>query len=434
MPVNPKTGQKYTISDNGTNRLHIYGTPGQKGVRPASKDYRVVKMARPKGYTYDPSNTQYYKTSESDGGLTSTRTYQNGRKVNSPGSAWAKSGLPATDYQQALNTWNITNQPTIDKLTLNKTREGQSQNQAYNAIAGYYAGLGNTAKNLMGQTGALGAQTDTRLQQLGADRNSAIQANASQYGGPLGEIAQRMANSESQAALNRGASNDAAVRGLNASTTANRQALIGNVGASQQIAGQERLSLLKGQGNQALQSYTDKINEIEGQKGSKILDTARQLGYDRQALGLKELALQQSAADKAAARAQAAADAAASRKIAQQNADANTTRANKPPAASKPKAPKDSTKFWSQVSQAIGRFKAGKYRVDKKDISKGSSYDAMVGDYNEAVAAAARSLMTLGNALSPYAVTQIHNAGYQVGGRYPVAASGSPLGPPRRKR
>jgi len=425
MPVNSK-GQKYTISDDGKNRLHTYGTPGKKGVRFASKDYRVVKMARPKGYTYDPTNTQYYKTTESDGGLTSTRTYQSGRKVSSAGSAWKKSGLPVSDYQQALNTWNITNQPTIDKLSLNKTREGQAQNKAYGTIAGYYAGLQGQTQGLMNQVGQVGQATDAQVKAIGSDRNAQIQQATPQYGGPLGMVAQQMANTEQQAALNRGAGVDAANRTYGVQTSGSRRALIGQMGAGQAVAGQERLSLLKGQGNQALQSYTDKINEIEGQKGAKVLDTARQLGYDRQALNIKQDTLAQTAADKAADRAQKAADAAANRDIAKQNADANTYRSTHPD--KKTPKPKDSTKFWNQVSQAVGRFKAGKYRVDKNDKSKGSSYDAMVGDYNEAVAAAARSLLTMNNTLTPYAITQIHNAGYQVGGRYKQSPRGAKPG------
>jgi hypothetical protein len=398
MPVNSK-GQKYTISDNGVNRLHVYGTPGKKGVRTQSKDYRVVKMARPKGYKYNPKNTQYYKTTESNGGLTATNTYQDGHKVNMPGSAWKKSGLPATDYQQALNTWNITNQPTIDKLTLNKTREGQAQNKAYSTIAGYYAGLQGQTKGLMNQVGQVGQATDAQVKAIGADRNAQIQQATPQYGGPLGMVAQRMADTEQQSALNRGAGVDSANRTYGVQTSGSRQALLGQLGAGQAVAGQERLSLMKGQGNQALQSYTDKINEIEGQKGSKVLDTARQLGYDRQALNLK----------------QQGADADAKK------AAADLYRAQHPPARGgggggrggggktpKTAKPKDSTAFWNKVSQAMGRFRAGKYE----------NYDEMVGAYNESIAATVRSLLQNNNTLSPYAITQIHNAGYQVGGRY----------------
>jgi hypothetical protein len=315
--------------------------------------------------------------------------------------------LPVSDYQQALNTWNITNQPTIDKLSLNKGREAQAQNQAYGTIAGYYAGLQGQTQGLMNQVGQVGQATDAQVKSIGADRNAQIQQATPQYGGPLGMVAQQMANTEQQAALNRGAGVDAANRTYGVQTSGSRQALLGQLGAGQAVAGQERLSLMKGQGNQALQSYTDKINEIEAQKGSKVLDTARQLGYDRQALGLKAATLQQQAAD-----------AAARQKIAQQNADANTTRANKPPAGSKPKAPKDSTKFWNQVSQAMGRFRAGRYK----------NYDEVVGAYNEAIASTVRSLLNNNNTLSPYAITQIHNAGYQVGGRYKQSPRGAKPG------
>jgi hypothetical protein len=424
MPVNSK-GQKYTISDNGRNRLHVYGTPGKKGVRFASKDYRVVKMARPKGYSYNPKNTQYYKTTESNGGLTATNTYQDGHKVNMPGSAWKKSGLPGSDYQQALNTWNITNQPTIDKLTLNKTREGQAQNRAYGTIAGYYAGLQGQTQGLMNQVGQVGQATDAQVKSIGADRNAQIQQATPQYGGPLGMVAQRMADTEQQAALNRGAGVDSANRTYGVQTSGSRQALLGQLGAGQAVAGQERLSLLKGQGNQALQSYTDKINEIEGQKGAKVLDTARQLGYDRKALGLKQAA-----------------------------AAADLYRAQHPPArgrggggggggsrgggkgkgkSAKPKAPKINTasnrNFWGKVDR-IWKTKA--------------TYDEIRNDPKggEAIANVVRALReSNGKSITPYANSVLTRDGFSSSGYYPVAkvfgerladAFGNPLGNPKR--
>jgi len=421
MPVNSK-GQKYTISDDGKNRLHVYGTPGKKGVRFASKDYRVVKMARPKGYTYDPTNTQYYKTSESDGGLTSTRTYQNGRKVRSAGSAWKKSGLPGSDYQQALNTWNITNQPTINKLTLNKTREGQAQNRAYGTIAGYYAGLQGQTQGLMDQVGQVGQATDAQVKSIGADRNAQIQQATPQYGGPLGMVAQRMADTEQQAALNRGAGVDSANRTYGVQTSGSRQALLGQLGAGQAVAGQERLSLLKGQGNQALQSYTDKINEIEGQKGAKVLDTARQLGYDRKALGLK----------------QAAADADAKK------AAADLYRAQHPPARGgggsrggkgKDKAgdkgksnaatPTQNREFWTTVSRVMTAVKAGDSGPNKNQYT---TYSDLVRGYGEPVAAVVRSLLERNMRLTPYAVNILHQDGFSLGSRYP-ALTGKENGP-----
>lgn len=407
MPVNSK-GQKYTISDNGVNRLHIYGTPGKKGVRTQSKDYRVVKMARPKGYSYNPKNTQYYKRTESDGGLTATNTYQDGHKVNMPGSAWKKSGLPATDYQQALNTWNITNQPVIDKLTLNKTREGQAQNKAYGTIAGYYAGLQGQTQGLMGQVGQVNQATDAQVKSIGQDRNAQIQQATPQYGGPLGMVAQRMADTEQQSALNRGAGVDAANRTYGVQTSGSRQALLGQLGAGQTVAGQERLSLMKGQGNQSLQSYTDKINEIEGQKGSKVLDTARQLGYDRNALGIK----------------QAAADADAKK------AAADLYKAQHPPARgsggggggggkrkvkgdSNAATPTQNREFWTNVSRVMTAVRAA-------DNGQYTTYENVVRGYGEPVAAVVRSLLERGGKLTPYAVKVMHRDGYSVGTRYPV--------------
>jgi hypothetical protein len=426
MPVNSK-GQKYTISDNGKNRLHTYGTPGKKGVRFASKDYRVVKMARPKGYTYDPTNTQYYKTTESDGGLTSTRTYRDGHTVNSAGSAWKKSGLPASDYQQALNTWNITNQPTIDKLTLNKGRESQAQNKAYGTIAGYYAGLQGQTQNLMNQVGQVGQATDAQVKAIGADRNAQIQQATPQYGGPLGMVAQQMANTEQQAALNRGAGVDAANRTYGAQTSGSRQALIGQMGAGQAVAGQERLSLLKGQGNQALQSYTDKINEIEGQKGSKVLDTARQLGYDRQALGIKQSAAT-AAATKAAADLYRAQHPAAPKSSGGKSGSNKGTTTPKSPATKKPNSSpygasaEANRSFQQKAGAGVELFKqAG---INKKDVDAlDNFYQFLVTQkhYSPVEAAVARSVYAT-NGLTPFAAKTMHQAGYASNGMWKMTS------------
>lgn len=422
MPVNPRTGQKYKISDNGRNRLHVYGTPGKKGVRKASPGYHVVKLARPKGFLYDPKNTQYYRNRETKGGLTAQRVYQNGRVVNmGAGSAFKKAGIPSGFYNQAVNTWNITNQPSIDTLSRNRDRERTAQNAAYGQIAGYYAGLGNTTKDLMGQAGQVGAQTDAQVQGIGQDRNAQIRQATPQYQGPLGEIAQRMANTEEQASLNRGASADAANRTYGVQTSGNRQALMGQVGAGQAIAGQERLSTLKGQGNQILQSYADKIADLEGQKPAKVLDTARQLQYDSQALDLKNADLLRKAQDDAA-----------SQKIAQQNADANTTRANKPsssrsgstkPGASPYGATAEANRTFRQKAQSgVELFRqAGISKKDPNALDDFYRFLVTKKNFSPVAAAIARSVYATGG-LTPFAAKTMHQAGFSSGGTWGMRA------------
>jgi hypothetical protein len=168
------------------------------------------------------------------------------------------------------------------------------------------------------------------------------------------------------------------------------------------------------------------------------LDTARQLGYDRAALNLKQDTLAQAAADKAAARAQADLD----RQIAQQNADANTFNAHKPPASSggkgkgkgaKPKAPKINTasnrNFWGKVDR-IWKTKA--------------TYDEIRNDPKggEAIANVVRALReSNGKSITPYANSVLTRDGFSSSGYYPVAkvfgerladAFGNPLGNPKR--
>jgi len=419
MPVNPKTGKRYRISDDGKNRLHIYGTPGKKGVRHQSSDYRVVKLARPKGYIYNPKNTSYYKIREDKGGLTRQHVYQSGRVVNAgAGSSFKKSGIPSSFYNQAMNTWNITNQPTINTLTKNRGRERAAQNAAYGQIAGYYAGLGGTTKSLMGEAGRVGQATDAQVKQIGLERDQSIRSATPQFGGPLGMVAQNMADAEQQAALNRGASADAANRTFGVQTSGGRQALMGQVGAGQAIAGQERLSTMKGQGNQALLSYTDKINEIEGQKPAKVLDTARQLQYDQQALGVKMAEVDR----KAQADADRAAAANKRNQIAQQNANKPSGGGGGSSGGGSGRGPSGgATKGGTKRTQNEINKWWDKTVMGAYGYMRSHTYTETQVKYGEAAAAVARALGKSGmKSITPYAHSMLVKAGYSAKGRYPV--------------
>ncbi|NBT35568.1 MAG: hypothetical protein EBT03_08530 [Betaproteobacteria bacterium] len=176
-----------------------------------------------------------------------------------------------------------------------------------------------------------------------------------------------------------------------------------------------------------MQSYTDKINEIEGQKGSKVLDTARQLGYDRQALGIKQDTLAQTAADRAAARA-----------IAQQNADANTYRATHPSKGGGGKAggnskgsggatPAANREFWNKVDRALRLYRTplnGK-KVSASDSGAFNHVSDVVG--NQVAAEVARSIYAT-NGLTPYATQRMHQAGYMANGRYRTVAAPKDFG------
>lgn len=416
MPVNPKTGQKYRISDDGRNRLHIYGTPGKKGVRRASADYRVVRMARPQGYSYNPKNTQYYRIQ--DNGLTRTHIYQNGRKVNAgPGSTFrAIPGLQGY-YKAGKAIADLKYGVPQQTLKTQMGRERTAQDQAYRQIAGYYSGLAGNARDLMGQAGQVGRQTDQQLQQIGADRNAQVQQATPQYGGALGEVAQRMANSESQAAMNRGSAIDSAARGFNANVSGSRQALLGQIGAAQQVAGQERLQTLRGVGQQALNVYGDKISELERQKGLGAVDSALQLRSSDQTYNLNRQRVG----------------------IQQQNADTSQYRAQNPPSSggggSSPRprssAPKGTgygaTKaanlsYWNEVSKAVALMKN-----NPKALRNMATYRAFANRYGEPVAAVARSIVFTGG-LTPYAVGVMHQAGYAAEGRYkPVSTTRRPV-------
>jgi hypothetical protein len=411
MPVNPKTGKRYRISDDGKNRLHIYGTPGKKGVRHQSSDYRVVKLARPKGYIYNPKNTSYYKVR--DDGVNRVNVYQSGRRV-SAGPGRSIRALPGLSQYYGAGKAVSDLKYGVPQRTLQTQmgRERAAQNAAYGQIAGYYAGLGGTTKSLMGEAGRVGQATDAQVRQIGSERDQSIRSATPQFGGPLGMVAQNMADAEQQAALNRGASADAANRTFGVQTSGGRQALMGQVGAGQAIAGQERLSTLKGQGQQALNVYADKISELERQKALGTVDSALQLRTADQTYGLNQTKLQQQATN----------DAERNRLAAERNRIAEIS-ANKPSGGggSRPKpsnrtpygATKDQNRaYWNDVSKAYALMKN-----NPKALRSEATYRAFANRYNEPVAAVARSIVLTGG-LTPYAISVMHRAGYAAEGRY----------------
>jgi hypothetical protein len=332
-------GKKYRVAARQRGYFHVY----QNGA--------VKKLGgpRPTGFNqFNEKNRSYYKNV--DDGVTSSHVYQNGRKVNMGGGSIFKAdpGL-APFYKQGMASSELKYGVPQKTLETQMGRERGSQNQAYGQIANYYAGMAGNAKGLMDQAGQVGQQTDASLKSIGADRNLQIQAATPQYAGPLGAVAQNMANSEQQAALNRGAAVDQSNRAMNTMTSGNRQAHLGEIGAGQQVAGQERLSTLKGQGQQALNVYADKIAELERQKALGAVDSAQQLRSAQQQYGLDQQKLDQTAADNVTQNG-----------IAQQNADANTTRANQPPKSSSGgktrfgSTPAKQQSFNTQLDNALG--------------------------------------------------------------------------------
>ena len=305
-------GKKYRVAARQRGYFHVY----QNGA--------VKKLGgpRPTGFNqFNEKSKQYYKNV--DDGITSQHVYQNGRKVNmGAGSIFKGDPTLLPFYREGMTSSELKYGVPQRTLKTQMDRERGAQGQAYGQIANYYAGMAGNAKSLMDQAGQVGQQTDVSLKSIGADRNSQIQSATPQYSGPLGAIAQNMANSEQQAALNRGAAVDQSNRAMNTMTSGNRQAYLGEVGAGQQIAGQERLSTLKGQGQQALNVYADKIAELERQKALGAVDSANQLRTAQQTYGLNSQKLEQQAANDQV-----------QNQIAQQNADANTIRATKPPKA-----------------------------------------------------------------------------------------------------
>ena len=404
-------GKKYRVAARQRGYFHVY----QNGA--------VKKLGgpRPTGFNqFNEKTRQYYRNA--DDGVTSQHIYQNGRKVNmGPGSIFKGDPGLAPFYKEGMASSELKYGVPQRTLKTQMERERGAQNQAYGQIANYYAGLAGNAKGLMDQAGQVGQQTDAALKGIGADRNSQIQAATPQYSGPLGAIAQNMANSEQQAALNRGAAVDQSNRAMNTMTSGNRQAYLGSVGAGQQIAGQERLSTLKGQGNQMLMTYADKIAELERQKALGAVDSAQQLRTAQQQYGIQ-----------------------------QQNADANTLRATnagssgsssgssssgsgkgktKTTGSSDGRSPTQNYDFWNQVGVALPIVKSGSsnrkspYYKKPADVRKLAAGD--VAEYNRLVTASGsntlatviRSILITGG-LTPYAASIAQREGYTIGKRY----------------
>lgn len=323
----------------------------------SGKTFKVAGPHQPGFVHFNDKTKQYYKNV--DDGVTASHVYQGGRKVNmGPGSIFKADPGLTPFYKQGMASSELKYGVPQQTLKTQMERERGAQNQAYGQIANYYAGLSGNAKDLMGQAGQVGQQTDASLKDIGAQRNQAIQAATPQYSGPLGMVAQNLANTEQQAALNRGAAEDSSSRGLNAMTSGNRQAFLGQVGAAQQVAGQERLSTLKGQGNQILTTYADKIAELERQKALGAVDSANQLRTAQQSYGLDAQKAQTDASYKQQKLA-----------IDQQNADANTTRANNPSSGSTNNSfgstPTQQRSFSTKLDSAYGNTVASPERVAK---------------------------------------------------------------------
>jgi len=371
---------------------------------------------KPNGYSkYDPNKKLWYKAS--DNGADRTITWQNGRKETRPG--WAvKQTLGPAYYRIGQAAAQLKYQPGINQLRTDQTREKGSQDKAYRQIAGYYTGMANSASGLMDKVGKVGEQTNAQVAQAGQDRNAQITSATPQYKGPLGEIAQNMANGEQQAALNRGASVDSANRVYGAQTTGSRQAFTGQMGAAQQVAGQERLSTLKGQGQQALNVYGDKISQAELAKSLAAVDSGYQVQTADRTYGLgvaKTQIASQKATDTAAA-------AATRNRIAQQNADASTTRANNSGGSGggsgggpkiKHQTPAANNRFWAKV---------GKWNNDPNN----ASYAQILTQTGDPVlATVVRTLRHNGNRLDRGTIRLLQSRGYSVGKRYPTVVSTS---------
>lgn len=366
----------YRVVQNNTGRYHVYGN-GQS-----------VRVSDPKqaGFNlYDPNKKTWYK--QADDGAQRTLTWQSGRRETRPGSIFTKDPAFGAYYSKAQQLGKLKFDIPIGQLTTNQTRERNAQNSAMRTVAGYYANLGKNSQGFMDQVKALGPQTDQQVQQIGQDRNQQIRAATPQYEGPLGSIAQNLANQEQQSALNRGAATDAATRTFGAQTNSSRQALLGQMASGQQVAGQERLGQLRGLGQQALQPYSDKIAQLQAEKGPALVDTARQLLAEDRTYGLNQMNAQtkaQTAADNAAYKD-------ASLKIAQQNADTSRISATRPRGGGgSGKSPAVSTAFWGDVSK-IASIMRGKGSSDAK-----RTYQAWVQQYGRAKAAAALDIRLYG--------------------------------------
>jgi hypothetical protein len=401
-------GKKYRVAARQRGYFHVY----QNGA--------VKKLGgpRPTGFNqFNEKNRSYYKNV--DDGITSQHVYQNGRKVNmGAGSIFQADPGLLPFYKQGMAASDLKYGIPQRTLQTQMGRERGAQGQAYGQIANYYAGMAGNAKSLMDQAGQVGQQTDASLKSIGADRNSQIQSATPQYSGPLGAIAQNMANSEQQAALNRGAAVDQSNRAMNTMTSGNRQAYLGEVGAGQQIAGQERLSTLKGQGQQALNVYADKIAELERQKALGAVDSANQLRTAQQTYGLNT-----AKADLNAAKAdQTASYQDAMLGIAQQNADANTTRANKPP-VSKPKGnsnlsngitPASNNSFWGKAQTGASILANSKRAKTRENADLMYNYLIDKKHFTALEANVARAMWMYGGKLSPYAASSAKQAGYDI--------------------
>lgn len=379
----------------------------------SGKTFKVAGPHQPGFVHFDDKKRQYFQNS--DDGVTAQRVYQNGLKTNqAPGSIFKGDPGLSPFYKQGVAASELKYGVPQKTIQTQMDRERGAQNQAYGQIANYYAGMAGNAQNLMSQAGQVGQQTDASLKSIGVDRNAQIQAATPQYAGPLGAVAQNMANSEQQAALNRGAAVDQSNRGMNTMTSGNRQAYLGEVGAAQQVAGQERLSTLKGQGSQALNVYGDKIAELERQKGLGAVDSAQQLRTAQQQYGLAQQRndISQQNADTSAVRAASVGSGGGGGGGGGGNG--GTSKKPKNPNLKNGITPASNNAFWQKAQTGVSILNAT--HQPKTTVASNQLFDFLVNQkhFSATEANVARAMWMYNGKLTPFAASAAKQSGYDV--------------------
>jgi hypothetical protein len=167
--------------------------------------------------------------------------------------------------------------PQISELQSELTGMQKNAARTQGETQAQYNALGANIGNVMGQIDKSAQATQGQIAGLGQNQLSQIQSSTPQYDGPLGSIAQNIANKETQMATDRANAANTANQAYGLQTGLNRQALAGQTGLAAQLGGQDKITNLKMQEAFNERPWASQLSSLKSNKYNAILDTALSL-------------------------------------------------------------------------------------------------------------------------------------------------------------
>ncbi|CAB4172216.1 hypothetical protein UFOVP1346_20 [uncultured Caudovirales phage] len=366
-----------------------------------------------KGFsTYDKGRKLWYKSA--DDGLRTSRTYQNGKTVQTGAGKYvqgmgqnAVKNLPLAEAE-----WNARVKPQLDTYQQQLSGMQERYANARGDTQAQYQGLGQMTGGIMDKISSAQQGAQSQLDQIAQGQQASIKSATPQYAGPLGQIAQRMAGTEEQSALNRAGAANSANQAYGVQTGANREVLAGQTGAAGQVGAQRSLSDMAMQQRQQEQPWNLNIADLKANRNGAILDALMAIGNTQ---------ANQSRAERLAAS-----------KIAKEQSDAALAAAQTAQGGFKPTAPKAPSStapnskgitpsvnrtFWTKAKtgEALLNANASGHVLPHTQAGSNSAYSFLLSKgYTNLEAYVARAFWWNGGRLTPSAASTAKQAGYDV--------------------